>query len=343
MKKIVVLVCLLVASTHLYSSYPTPEGLFRFGPERNIENDLLLVDLRIKRIPNKDLLAATLDFDIDSDILEREMSVQVDELFVQLIMTKNERNNIELAQIIFDDGSFDENKARDIVFIQNLSSRVREDHSTLRSLYNGLVGMYVLNSSEAIATLLSLSVPGFKRNNDLINQEKYRLLTRYKEYLKLRSSSEDEQGEEEILSPMTSEDSDVQDRINKIMASPMYPKDEALQLVKRGRQFLWQLSYENFSALFTNEGHDLTTLSLQMTESPIRVRINDYVLISGDRRLPQTMFLETHRRELYEVGFVNFRRVRNRADQMHSIVRNYRESIQAKDEREKGYKFEFLY
>lgn len=312
--------CLLLSGKAL-SSYPTPQGLFRFGSDIDFSSDLILLDLKIQQI------------EIESDknqsnLIHHNAPVSdehiIGEKYVQLIFAPGERRT-SMLQVEFGREGFDENDAIRSQYFPNLARKLREDYIVSRSLFYSLMTKYSFNSDQFITDLLLRRVPGFKSNQELINREKQALLQKYKEYLKM--IKEDEALVDDLISPLRPEDPELRKAVDEIMKAPFYKRDENTILTKEGRKFFWQLEYENFNAYFSADHQRLKSLYFQMTEYPIRVRVNEYVLFDGRKTLPKMLYLQNSRGELFKIEILNYRRLSNRGSRIDSMARDYSERL----------------
>lgn len=313
----------------VWAAYPTPEGLFRYGADIDYTDDLVLLDLVISTEKNPKLFGQNISSDFQSEQLTNGPSRRDRLQYVQLLFAKKE-NRTELLQVHFDRGGFEEKDANHSRYFPSLNNTLRDDTLTVRTLFYSLMSMYALNTSEHMVNLLRRSVPNFKTNRDLMSEEKRELLRRYRRYLERTREMEgmDEEDREELVSPLRPEDPEDLELVREIMSGPMYEKDKRLSLKKEGRRFYWNLDYENFYARFSNDDQYLKSLTLHMTESPIRVRVSHYVTFDGNKVLPRQILYETPGGELFKISIANFRRVRNRGDRLSQMARDYAQRVE---------------
>lgn len=337
---------LIGVSFNVGAAYPTPEGIFRFGPKVNYIDDLVLLDVVIHKMKSAE---DQVSGDYVSSSLGSRSEKKQEQRFLQFIFAPKERR-VELLQVEFSSGDFEERNAIESRYMTNLLGQLRSDQQTTRTFFYSLIGMYSLNSSEFISDLLSRSVPGYKLNRELMNREKMALMNRYKRYLQERREERDgEEGKEELISPLSPEDPEKRQHVNTIMASPMYERDKNISLVRENRNFFWELSYDNFNAKFTSDDQYLRSAYLRMAEAPIRLNISQYVLVGGRKELPESMIYETPRGDVFRIDLVNFRRVTNRGDRLSQMAANYqkiieeRRSEETRTEEKRKRRFEFLY
>lgn len=290
---------LLLSANTLYAAYPTPEGLFRYGPTLDQQGDLILLDLVVH--PEKKI-----------EEVEKHPN------YIQLLIAPRDQR-AELLQLEFARPGFEEKDIIDFQYWPNWGHALGHEATSIRNLFYAIVGMYTLNEGEFMRDLLLRSVPDFKSNRELINFEKRSLMEAKRDYLAQIRNNPDLQ--ESLVSPLRPEDPEERKKVEDIMRMPTYFKADNLFLEREGRNFYWYLRYDNFNAKFSVKNQRIKSLMFRMAEAPIRMRFGEYVVFDGRRELPRYIILETPRGETYRIEVANFRRVVRRGDRVSQLMR----------------------
>jgi hypothetical protein len=325
MKKIIFTLIFIVSNT--FAAIPTMEGLFRnsSSADNDKEVSVLIFKAGVTRVINEE----------EQLLVEKEKEYK----FYKYIIENKDGGRAIIARYKNSNMAID-----DLEKVTILGEGLVEEISTqdvlTKRLVTSLVDMYARNSSKAMLTLLKAINPEFKSNQEVINEDKKKLLDTYKEYLvkkkeleKLSKEVKEEKVEvvegavsndsEPLISPMLPQEEEEKIRVQELVAASMYKKSENIKLSKIGTKFFWELGLDGIYAKFGNEDHELKHLKLGITE-PVEVVVDDYVVFSGIYNLPKKLIV-TNNNYVLELDVINFFTIKKGKTSFDERINDYKE------------------
>lgn len=290
---------LFLTFTSVIAAVPTAEGLFRNSINPDIEDNLVVFTLKATVEENKPQIETGLILSSDEPKTETLKS----SFFYKYLF---DNSNQKLDKVILSKYSDSEMRIPDLLDLKvkrDIKTTETETVNFEKRLIDGLVTMYSMNSSKIMSNLFKGISPDFLTNKEVLNNDKKELLQQYKEYLVKKNAydekiknlkksgaiqSDTELSDEEApVSPLISEETDEKERIQGIISQSMYKKPENIKLVRDGKDFFWEINYQNVWARFTNENHELKHLKIKKDGIEIEVVPHEFVTYGGRYRVPK--------------------------------------------------------
>jgi hypothetical protein len=290
---------LIISFANCFAAVPTVEGLFRNSQNPDIEDNLAVLTIRAQvenKIANSEgqkeeseTTEVTPDYSFYKYLFDNS-----DMKLNKVLISKYENREMPMAELI---GMVYE---KDVTTVEE-----GKEQSFEKRFITALMTMYGMNSSTIMSQMFKKYSDNYLTNEEVLNSDKKELLNQYKEYLvkkneydkkikDLKESGGLDQGDEvkpddEPKSPLVSEEDEEKDRIQKIISESMYKKGEHVKLVREGRDYFWELSFNNLWARFTNENHELKQLKMTVEGKEIEVIPHEVVTYAGKYRVPKTL------------------------------------------------------
>lgn len=290
---------LILCFANCLAAVPTVEGLFRNSQNPDIEDSLVVLTIRAQ-VENMSPSAETQKEESESNELNTDFSFykflfdNSDLKLNKVLVSKYENREMPMAEL------------KGLIYEKDVTTEEEgKEKSFEKRFITALMTMYGMNSSTLMSQMFKKYSDNYLTNEEVLNSEKKELLNQYKDYLvkkkeydkklkDLKESGALDQGDEvkpedEPKSPLISEEEEEKDRIQKIISESMYKKGEHVKLVREGRDYFWELSFNNLWARFTNENHELKQLKMNVDGKEIEVIPHEVVTYAGKYRVPKTI------------------------------------------------------
>lgn len=301
MKKLSLFLLITLCSTS-FAAAPSIEGLFRNPNSQDIDGNLIVLKAMIER-----------------EATEEEFFKPT---YYKFIFSIEGEDRVKFLQVEYTEGKMSRSDVVSTLFLNNFMSKVKNDELVERSLFYSLLTMYGLNKSEAISSILKRYSLNFISNKDSLNKDKVELFNKYKKYL--TAVKETEEGNEDLKSPLDSEDEEEKKKIKEIQASSMYSENQSLKLVKDGRNFFLNLDLNGVTARFTNEEHRLVRMKVSKGTSDVQSFFSDYILFNGRHELPKHVLIKDQEGINYNVRFLGLNVINNTGDSLAKRALSYK-------------------
>jgi hypothetical protein len=278
--KSIFIISALAFSWCLGAAVPTVEGLFRNGANADIQGDTIALSLIIENI------------DEESEDLP---------LYMKVIFSNRENEPQRMIQVLYTEAAMENHQVSDVYLSGNISDQIRLDSPVERKLLFGLLMKYGLNSSLGMNHVITRVSPDYKTNKELISDEKLLLYRKYMQFL--RETERSQRNAEGVENPMRPTDPEVRERVREVLAENFFRDAGAVQLKREKGRFYWEVSLDNFNAMFTNDRHRLRRLGLRSIDGVLELSIGEYVMFNGVHDLPKTMLWSLPNGNRYRLTF----------------------------------------
>ena len=330
MRKIIILTLL---SLYTYS-VPTMEGLFRNSQSEEIDKNLVVAEMIIKKKSTP----------LIDGVEEKDKKEKVKVEHIKYLINNFEDRKHDFIYAKYNH-NFERENLEKATYFSSLKSKIMSDNLFERKLLKAIISMYTLNDSSIISSVLKEVSPEFKLNKEVINEEKKRLLQSYMNFLKNKKEYEERVKDikdgksEEVLSeipdapisPLVPEEEEQKEKVDEIISKSMYDEVEAVKLVKKGRKFLWEIRTSNFLAQFDNNSHSLKFLKVEKDNITYEFIAKKYVTFSGAYYLPSILEYKVDGVP-YEIQFTNFYAIESSTD-ISTRYKNYKKLERENTER----------
>ena len=280
-----------LATSSLWASIPTTEGLFRNNNNTDVQATLVMVTLQAEKKLNEKALEKPVEDSplSEADVMKPEEQINK-KVNLKYLFSVNEREDVEVVRVIYKPGKMDDDNIIDVKYYKNLEKGVVEN-TNRKGLVLGLLSSLALNRSEEISAFLKKVSTNYKSNEELIDPEKRDLYNQYKKYLKL--IKEDESLKESLDNPMAPKDEEVRKTVEKIKERPFLQKDPHVSLEKKDASFLWKVDLDVLDAIFDGKTQRLQKLNFTKESDELAISLDDYILFNGNNELPKTIKMNT--------------------------------------------------
>lgn len=312
MKKLVLI--FLMISNQSLCAMPTVEGLFRNVSNKEPTGNLIVVTAQVEplELPLKE----------NSLITAPMVSSTQDNLkpaYYKWLISLEREGYIDMIQVSYSGADLKEGQVKSTRYLPGLRKVVASDSSLERSLFYGLLSMFVLNESAMIGGILSKYAQGYVSNKDLMSREKLNLYYRYKDYLEKR------QVNDTLTSPLEPEDTEKAQVVKETMAAPMYRDVGNVKLMRADGELVWKVDLKSMMAYFSNEGHRLKRLEYQSPLGDLKLIADDYVLFNGTHELPKTVIIKDMAQKSWKLRFTGLSHLNNRSTPFTKRAQEYAE------------------
>lgn len=312
MKSLVLVIAFFIGQSAF--AMPTAEGLFRNVSNKEPTGNLIVVTAQVEpmEMPLKEnsLISAP---------LTTEEQVPLMPAYYKWLISLERENHIDVIQVTYNNGDLKDNHVKSTRYLPDLKKIVGSDSSLERSLFYGLLSMFVLNESEIIGGIMSKYAQGYASNKELMSREKLNLYYRYKDYLEKR------QDNEALVSPLEPEDVEKVQVVKETMAAPMYRDAGNVKLTRADGELVWKVDLKSVMAYFSNEGHRLKRLEYQSPLGDLKLMADDYVLFNGTHELPKTVIIKDMAQKSWKVRFTGLSHLNNRSTPFTKRAQEYAE------------------
>jgi len=305
----------LLITTSAYGYIPTVESLLRHGSNPDVNVNGISLTLTVKNIqPNESSTSSNNDTSLLKD--ERDQD------FYKIFFTKTE-DGLKVVQTRYSNSSFSESSLEHKTYIPNLNPFTLKSsvESAEKGVFFGLLKSLAFNNgSHLINYLKSLGVP-VKLNNEIINREKVEFLAEYKRYLVLINN--DRNAKKTEVNPLYPTDPAARDRVNAIMASPMYTDTNQVKLSKEDGQMVWVVEAGAFNTVVTHSSREIQSMSYKSIAGEFEIHCKDYWLVDGSHSIPRYIMVKTFNGQKYQVEITGARYYQDREEDLQKRLRNW--------------------
>ena len=295
----------------LQGAVPTPEGLFKNGHNRSITGNLIIINLMIEEVPN-----------------------QTETMYYKCFI-KVEKNDVQsFLQVTYNMASMKKNERIQTHYFKNFQQSLQEDTSIERKLFYSFLMMMTANSSSLLSNLLKSLGEDYKTNEELLNQSKIRLYTKYRDYLKEKRES----SSKELVSPLEPVRDDRKARIRETLNARTYSRSPHVALVKREESFFWKVSLKNVVFFFTNEEHRFSELLFNDPVGLITIQAKSYFLPDGIHELPKYIRFSSLNGKHYKIRILSLKHLNSK-----KTMASRKKFFQMKKSEEKLSAFPFIF
>ncbi len=312
----------LAISVQTYAAYPTVEGLFRNGNNKDLIGDFIVVKAMIEEVQNEEILRRIKVSEGDEIVAKVFTHKELAPQFIKLIYSIEGENRADLLKVRYSDSKMKKSSLKSSQFVKGVRRLIRKDEDYERGLFNSILLMLIMNESKEIVSVLHNLGITLPTNLMMMNSEKITLMDEYKKYL--MAIREDASLKEELISPLKPVDEDEKTRVEELSKSNMYKRSENISLVKERNKFYWKLKHGNFEAYFRNGKHRLDRLQAEINGKLFTVNCGEYVLFNGVHELPTQILIKDTKERVYKMKLLTLSNFVNKGKKLHERARDYK-------------------
>lgn len=325
--KILILFSLLFSSS-LMASKPTFEGLFRNGNNPDIGGELIVLNVIIQEMQNSEVLQNILVKDEEKMATESSplmMAGDTKKRAIKFIFSLEKSERVGMIQLNYDDIKMENTHLKKVIYNPNLLETLKVEPKFERNLLYSLLCMVSLNEARPISNLMKKLDKEFTLISEGLNKEKLNLLKSYRDYL--MAIQKDPNLKEKLNDPLRPIDPESKTKVDGILKSSLYIKNDKVKLFKKGKEFYWKIELENIEGLFSNEDNHLNELSLKTLDGESSVVFGDYILLDGIHEIPKEMIIKTTGNYLYKVELSEYKVYADSKKEFYKRAEEYQKSL----------------
>jgi hypothetical protein len=235
----------------------------------------------------------------------------------------------ELLQLNFGK-NFTDSEFKSYKYISNFDAKYFYKNTRLMpSLFYSILGMLLQNDSKMILESLRYKGIFIHMNTEKFNNEKLRLLNRYKHYLSRIKQGQDK---ESAKSPLESSDPTRKQQISELLKESYYKNSEKAKLIRIENKFYWLVERERFTARFENETRRMDKMWFKENDLEVEINFKDYVLFNGINELPENIYFKFSNGENYHLKFLKMANFSDNPTRLYNRLRKYKK-LMSKSER----------
>lgn len=308
---------LILLSLSADCAMPTVEGLFRNSNNSKVEGDYVVLKLLVTPEQSKSLIDST-------ELPEKK--------YVKYIFSTENEGKVQVIQVGYKDSKMSTRSIESINYVGDVLGRIKTDSYTERSIFYSLLVMFGLNNSEGMKSIINKNSDKFISNENMMNADKVHLMDQYKKYL--TAIKGDESLKEELISPLKPEEDEEKEKVKELVKAGMYKRSKQLSLVRKANSFFWKVDLDTVNAMFTNEEHRMSSLSVTTKEGTlVSADFGDYILFDGRHELPKFIFFTDSESSKFKIRVLSLKNFVNKGKSMPERYEEYQKFLAENEKR----------
>jgi len=317
---------LILLFVPLLSNAHTLERFFKNGGNPDIDGNLVVASFHLQSL-EEPRVARHLKYLIFLDKVQERV------------------RDLKVLQLNYGTNGMAKGPLQDVFFEPNMNQKLAraqdsEFVNTERDFFYSLLLSLLANSEKAMVGVLKKNQVGFLSNDEVINQDKYALLKRYRNYLE--SIKDEPSLKEQMISPLAPDDMEERKRVRGLMKESFYGSDENIKLEKMGTELFYLFETDELVARFRNTDHRLKNLIYRLGDKSFEVQLGGEIILNGKHRLPQDILIKTFSGRRFSLRPISLSHLNKDNYFFRKRIRYYRDEL-AKRATAKIPKIEFLY
>lgn len=309
----------LFLSLAVQANIPTVEGLFRNGDNPELTGDTVALNVVIEetqaQVESVEMVQMQEAQSTDEQPLERAKQ----QSFYKLIFSVTKGQPLSLIQVRYTGPQLETNQVIDVKYFENLERTFAQETSFNRLLTFSLISMHGLNRSTGFNELLKRFARDYKPNSELVNQEKRKLYSRYKQHLSEKS---------EGPSPLAPEDPDQMTVVKEVLKSRFYDNTKKAKLIRTNNEFLWEVNLDTVKAQFSHDKRMLKKMNITNFNGEVQVDVGPYFAANGSFQLPSFILVKHSSGEEAKLSFSGYQDFNSRNKRFSERVTDYEKYLQ---------------
>lgn len=310
------LILALLISVPALAYVPTVESLFRNGSNPDVTTNAIMLSAKVSPFSPFD----------DAPAAEKGK-----DLWVRWIYNVTPQGRLKLTQLIYRAPSMTDASLVDKAFVSELTPQSfgTTPLALERGLFVSLLNSLLINDGSFLVDFLrSRGVP-VRRNDDLLNQEKRNLLLRHRAWLQKNNGGRGAVAEDSPLNPA---DSSERQRVDQLMAAPMYQDTKQVSLSRHQGAPAWHVKADAFEAWVTDEKRQIQHVTMKSGAIELELQLRDYILFNGAHSMARLMTVKGSQDQLWQLEVTGIRTFTESNPELINRLRRYDQVLQQKQE-----------
>lgn len=287
MKFFILSLVLITFSAHAY--VPTVESLFRHGANADVTSNALMVSAKVALV---------------NPYAEKVEQVDGSALWVKWVYNITPQGKLKLTQLIYRAASMTEASLVDKSYVAELSPQAFDSSPEMgeRGLFISLMNSLLINDGSFMVNFLHNRGVNVQLNENIINQDKKNLLARYRAWLIRTKGGRAAGAEPSPLAPTAD-----RDKVDKIMAAPMYADTQQVVLSRYQGDPAWQIKGETFEAWVSDATREVRQLILRTGAAEVDIQCRDYLLYGGTHSFPRQIVVKGQQDQFWQIDIIGLK------------------------------------
>ena len=306
---------LLISSTAL-AYVPTVESLFRNGSNPDLTQNAAVLTLKVTPV---------------NPLAEKGEQAQGQSVWVKLIYHMGAGGRIKLSQLTYRTSSLVDSAAESKVFFSELSPNSFDQSVEMseRGLFYSMLNSLVVNDGAFITQFLKSRGINVALNSEIINQEKKQLLERHRAWLIRTKGGRQTEGDE---SPLTPASPIEREKVNQIMALPMYASSGQISLVRFEGEAAWNVKADAFEAWVGDTNREIKQISYKTSGGESEFMAKDYIKYNGTTPLPRLITFKNSKDQYYNIEPIGIRYFNESGQDLVNRLKRYDKEVKVSKE-----------
>lgn len=303
---------------------PSVESLFRNGSNGDVEKRTVVGNLLIESVgAGSENLS-----DTNNNTFVKKLELPKYTTVKLLFYNENNKRN-KLIQLDYLDNNFSESNIKKLHYKNNTNLKMlgliseNIDGQFFYSIMNSLLNN---DGSFMIDLLKSLGSP-IRSNKELINQEKYQLLGKYKNYLVSKIDKIDKVDQQSLKNPLQLNDPEEQKKNQEVIKQKFYHDSSYVTHVKDGESFYWEINDSIITARFTEQERHIKYLKIKTLSGLVEMSFRDYILFNSTHEFPREILFKSTLGNQFKITLKKLSVFEDSKDQLSRRLQRYREAI----------------
>lgn len=304
---------LLSISFSVFAYVPTVESLFRNGSNPDLTQNAAVVTLKITPV---------------NPLAEKGEQAQGQSVWVKLVYHLGGGGRIKLSQLTYRTSALTDSTADSKVFFSEMSPNSFDQsvEMTERGLFYSIMNSLVVNDGAFMTQFLKTRGINVALNYELLNQEKKHLLERHKAWLIKTKGGRQTEGDDSPLTPASALE---REKVNQIMALPMYASGGQIGLVRFEGEAAWNIKADAFEAWVGDSNRDIKQVNYKTSAGESEFVAKDYIKYNGTTPLPRLITFKNSKDLHFNIEPIGIRYFNESGQDLVNRLKRYEKDVKA--------------
>lgn len=298
-----------MGSLQVFAGTPTLESLLRNGNNPEIGNNTIIANIKIKQL-------TTVEGVIETGEIVNQQAIKY--------LVNNEREEMPLLyQLEYSAGRIENKSLYSLKTIKfNKLKRVSHNKEKLEQrVYHSLMAILLRNDASLMVEFLREQGIEVKKNKELINRGKAKLLQDYKHYLRgVKEEIAD------LKNPLKPEEDEKKKKVKETMKANFIKNDNLVSLRKSGDKFNWVVESEKLFVSFTHE-HKIEEMIITTMAGKIEINLGRFLLQGSSLQFPEFINITVPNGSKFQIKLVSLKLIKDTPERFAKRIKNYEKAI----------------
>lgn len=285
-----------------FSYVPNLRAIFRNPSNKDIEKNLILVKLAIKKTP----LVSTEENSQNTTETLASPDDQASSQYVKILFDySNPKDRIPGIQVVYSSAMMKDSEIINLKYIPNLAAPLSRDQLGRAFFYVHLYQL-LLNRENEIYNLLFQNDPQMMEVSD-VNTEKKNYLLQYLNFLRAKKTAKQNEEEFEGENPLRPTSYEKKQEVRRLFKKPFYNDSPFISLELKAGQTQFKVQTENYLGFFDAQKRRPLSSKFSNLGQVVSMTMSQYSLFNGVHSLPAFILLEDSKMGQYEIQLTYLR------------------------------------